>query len=355
MKQGKSLSALAQELERIQETKRDFSVPTAKLAMTESGNIAFTNGEAHEFTLNNWSAGQVAGYTDIPKQYFDRIRSENPGLLSINVNHGFKKLAGQGEGRLVRTLDGHVRGFLSSKYRMLDAHDLLETVLPHLLQFKFEIHSSEITERRLYLKATSPKIAGEVKKGDVVQYGVMVSTSDVGAGSLRIEPFLNRLACLNGMVMATTFKKAHLGRSQFERDVQELLSNETKRLNDKAFFATVNDWLKASMSADMFERELNKMREAAGQAITNMDLDGVVEHTMEAVGVRGEGIKKGILHALASGNEGAGLTRWGLANSFTRAAQADDLDYDTATDLERAGGMVLELPKASWKRIAETA
>jgi hypothetical protein len=71
--------------------------------------------------------------------------------------------------------------------------------------------------------------------------------------------------------------------------------------------------------------------------------------------VNGENVRKGILHALASGNEGAGLTKWGLANSFTRAAQLDDLDYDTATELERAGGQIIEMGKSEWHRIAEAA
>jgi len=214
--------------------------------------------------------------------------------------------------------------------------------------------SSEITEKRLYLKTATPKIEGEVRKGDVIQYGVMLSTSDVGAGSLRIEPFFNRLACLNGMVMETKFRKAHLGSNNFEREVQELLTNETKQLNDRAFFATVKDYLTATMQPENFERELNKMRDAADRKIENFDLEQVIELTMNEVGIKGEHTKKGILAALASGNEGAGLTQWGLMNSFTRFAQDDSLDYDASTDLERAGGAILELNKTQWQKIAVT-
>ncbi len=357
MKQGKTLSQLAQELERIQSTKRDFIVPTSKLQMNDQGNVEFTNGERHEFSINNWSGGQLAAYADIPKQYFDRIKEQNPALLAQNVNHGLKlaSKSSEREARLVRTLDGNVRGFLSSRYRMLDAHDLLEATLPTLIDNKFQVLSSEVTERRLYLKTATDRIQGEVKVGDVVQYGVMLSTSDVGAGSLRVEPFFYRLSCLNGMVMETKFRKAHLGSNNFEREVQELLTDETKRLNDAAFFATVRDYLTATMKPEIFEREMNKMREAADRKITNFDLEKVVELTMNEVGVKGEGIKKGILAALASGNENAGLTQWGLVNSFTRAAHDEALDYDTATDLERAGGAVLELSPTQWKRIAQPA
>lgn len=349
MKKGKSLMELAAELTRIQDSKRDFIVPTSHIEMDNAGNLKFGSDA---FGLNSWSAGQVAGYTDIPKQYFDRIRTENPKLLAENVNHGLQKNAGQREGRLVRTIDGKIRGFLSPKYRMLDGHDLMEAVLPTLMASQFNVESSEITDKRLYVKATTKRIEGEIKQGDVVQYGLMVSTSDVGAGSLKVEPFFNRLVCSNGLVMETKFKKTHLGSNNFESSIQELLSDNTKKLNDAAFYATVRDYIQATMRPEIFERELNKMRLAADRKIENFDLEKVVELSMRETGIRGENIKKSILHALASGNEGAGLTQWGLVNSFTRAAQSDDLDYDTATDLERAGGAILELSPSQWKTVA---
>lgn len=356
MKKGKSLTELAQELERIQESKKDFIVPTGKMEMNDEAKISFENNEGDSYELNNWSGGQVASYTGIPKQFFDRLKAENSPLLAKNVNHCFGKLAdNKREARLVRTLDGNVRGFLSSRYRILDGHDLLEATLPSLIDKSFEVVSSEVTERRLYLKAATAKIETEITKGDVVRYGVMISTSDVGAGSLRVEPFVTRLVCDNGMVMDSKFKKAHLGRNKFENDIQELLTDKTRQLNDAAFFATVRDYLDATMRPEIFEVEVNKMREAAEQPIKNFDLEKVVELSMNQVGVKGEVAKQGILAALANGNEGAGLTKWGLVNSFTRAAQSEEIDYDTATELERAGGQILNLSKSQWSKVAETA
>lgn len=357
MKQGKkSIVELAQELSRIHEVKKDFLVPTSKLAMNENAEIEFESPKAGKvaFGLTDWSLGQVAAHTDIPKAYVERLGNENKALLAQNVNHGFKRNAEARakDGRLVRTLDGKIRGFMSSSYRMLDGYDLLDAIMPTLVDKKFEVVSSEITEKRLYVKTSSAAITGEVKKGDVIQYGVMISTSDVGAGALKIEPYLNRLVCTNGMISSTSFKQAHFGRNQFEQHIQEILSDNTKRLNDAAFFNTVRDYMLNTMKKDVFEREINKMRDAAEVVIENMDLDLVVDLSMKEVGIRGEGIKKGILHALATGNEGAGLTKWGLANSFTRAAQANELSYDTATDLERAGGDILELSPSAWKKVA---
>lgn len=368
MKQGKTLTQMAQELERMKANARDFVVPTEKLSaqLVHDGEavkvgLGFQNGTDHTFGLNSWSASQLAGYTDIPKQYFDRISAENPGLIVDNINHGLEKLARDGraarkpESRMVRTLDGNVRGLLSSRYRILDAHDMLEATLPTMIDKGMEVVSSEITERRLFIKALSPKLQAEVKKGDVVQYGLVVSTSDVGAGSVRVEPLIYRLACLNGMISSTAIRKFHIGKNQAEDDIRELLSDKTRELSDAAFWAQVRDVVLGSMRPENFEKEVDRLRVAANEEIKNFDLPRVVELTMQATRITGEAKKNSIIAALANGNEGAGLTKWGLINAFTRAAQSDDVSYEESVEMERAGGLILELPKTAWSSIASVA
>lgn len=358
MKKGKSLVELATEMQRIQMNKKDIIVPTSSIIMSEAGKIEFESEDksiSEKLELTSWSAGQVASFADVPKQYFDRLREENPALLARNVNHGFSRKVKEEEvkSNLVRILDGKMRGFLSSRYRPLDGYDLLEATLPTLMGHEFEILSSEVTDKRLYLKAVTRRVEGEVKKGDVVQYGVMISTSDVGAGALKVEPFFYRCVCDNGLVMESKFRKAHLGQNNAEAQIQEFLRDETKQQNDKAFYMTVVDYLEGTMRPDNFQRELQKMRDASEMKITNPNLEKVIENAMKEVNVTGKDIKQGILHALASGNEGAGLTKWGLVNSFTKHAHSDELSYDDATELERAGGKILDLSNSAWKRIAE--
>lgn len=351
---AKTLTQLAQELERIKETAKDYVVPITKLEMTEQGALKFVNGAAHEFNLNKWSSQQLSQYTDIPKNYFDRIQKENPALLSRNVNHAFdlKRAEEKPDTRMLRTLDGNIRAFLSSRYRRLDAYDLLNETLPIMLDHAFTPTSCEITDKRLYIKATTDKLQTEVKKGDVVRYGVMMSTSDTGAGAFRIEPFIERLVCLNGMVMDTKVRKYHVGKDQSVDDATELFSDATKALTDKAFFSQVRDIMLGTMLPEVFEREVNKLRHAANVEIKNFALEKVVELAMNETGVKGEGNKQNILAALASGNQGAGLTMWGLANAFTAAAKSETEDYDAATEMQRAGGLIINLSESAWKRVA---
>lgn len=367
MKTGKSIVELANELQRIKDTAKDFIVPVEKLKMVtveENGEIdtalSFQNGSVHEPKLSNWAHSQMSTFTNVPKAYYDRLKSEAPDLLARNVNHGLdmvrfdayarKKPAS----RMIRTVDGKIRGLLSSRYRRLDSFDMAETILPILSGNGFQVQSSEITERRLYIKAVTPKLETEVKKGDVVQFGLCVSNSDVGAGSAKIEPLIFRLVCLNGMISSTAIRKMHIGKDQAGDSIQELLSDQTKELSDAAFWAQVRDVVLASMRPEIFEREVDNLREASQQKITNFDLEEVVELSMDRVGVTGKETKKSIISYLANGADGAGLTKWGLANAFTFAAQADHVDYEQSTELERAGSRVIELPRKDWTRIAES-
>lgn len=382
MKQGKSLVELAQELTRMKNSAKDFVVPTERLhavvdvhapdnklpvagsAPTQPRSrlaLAFENGRTHHYGLNTWSMNQLGQYVDVPQGYLQRIAGENPKLAADSVNHGLEKIAketrrttGVPEARLLRTLDGNVRGLLSSRYRILDAHDMLEAVFPVLQDKGMSVASSEITEKRLFIKALSSRLRSEVKVGDVVQYGLVISTSDVGAGSVRVEPLIYRLSCQNGMISTTAIRRFHIGKNEADNEVRELLSDKTRELSDQAFWMQVRDVVVGSMRPENFEKEVDKLRLAANLEIKNFDLPRVVELTMKAVNITGEDKKNSILAALASGNEGAGLTQWGLINSFTRAAQDDKFSYEDSIEMERAAGQIIELPRKSWEHIAAT-
>lgn len=354
LRRGKSLIELATELQRVQNVAKDFLVPTSKLAMTSEGELGFQNGSTHTFKLNNWSSGQLASYTDIPKGYFDRIKAEDPKLFAKNVNHGLQRKAAPSESRMVRVLDGNVRAFVSNKFRRgLGNFELLEANLPILLDHGFEVQSSELTEKRLYVKAVSPKVTAQIKVGDVVNFGIILSNSDVGAGEFKLETFIYRLSCLNGMVGQKLSSARHITRAiSGGEEAAELFSDRTLNLSDAAFFSGMKDLFLNAIKPENFDLAVNKIREAADRKIQNTDLEQVVELAMSTTKTQGEGIKHGILAALMTGNEGAGLTQWGLANSFTRAAQDLTLSYDTATELERAGGEIVELEASQWKKIA---
>src|SRR4051812_1977402 len=213
--------------------------------------------------------GQLAQSRGIPKPYYDRMLSEAPELLALNVN---RWLGAQPARKLVRTLDGGARAILSSSYRPLDNYDLAEAVLPKLFDVQAKVVSCEVTESRFYLKAVTERVQGEVKQGDVVQAGLVVSNSEVGQGSLRVEALDYRLVCTNGMIREAAVRKAHLGRSGARgpdavEDAREYFRDETRAADDRAFFLKVRDAVGAMFDPARFAARLDQYRGAAERRI----------------------------------------------------------------------------------------
>jgi len=350
---GRSLSELAAEVEHIRDSAQDYKVSPSNIEMDNNGEIKIGIKKTSEIVEpTSWAHQQIASFLDIPKAYYDRLKGmPDKALLAHNVNHWLHDHSPE-DRRMLRTVDGKLRGFLSPKYRRLDSYDLLNVVVPILQQYKFQIVSCELTDMRLYIKATLPSLQKAVAKNDVIQSGVIISTSDVGAGSLRIEPYILRLLCTNGMIGETAIRKYHVGKEVGGDAILEILSDEALQADDQAMWLKVRDVLLDSVKPETFERQCNKIMEAVEDKIENYDLVEVVKRATTKTGITSKLIRENIVKALGGGNEGAGLTRWGVINSFTAAAKDTKLGYDDSVDLERAGGQILNLSRNDWKLIA---
>lgn len=353
---GRSLREIATELEFINENKMDLLAHPQAFKMDDKASIHLKNDIVVKPT--SWAHQQIASFTEIPKAYYDRLMESDKPLLAENVNHWLQKKPQQdSEKRLLRAVGNRLRGFVSPSYdRTMDSYDVMNVAAPILRDNKFQIVSCELTDMRLYVKATLPSLQKNVstnpKVNDIIQMGIMLSTSDVGAGTLRIEPYILRLLCTNGLVAETAIKKRHVGkRASSDRDV-DVLSQQTISAIRDANMLQIRDVLLDSVKPETFNRQCEKIMEAAEDKLQNFDLVEVVKRASNIVGVTSKYTRENIVKALASGNEGAGLTRWGLVNSFTAAAKVKDIGYDESTDLERAGGEILNLSQSEWRTIA---
>ncbi|MGD7478558.1 DUF932 domain-containing protein, partial [Ralstonia pseudosolanacearum] len=157
---------------------------------------------------------------------------------------------------MIRVLDGNVRAFLSDRYRRLDNLELCAAVLPVINEMKNSvIESCEVTTTHLYLKVVNRRLKAEVRVGDVVQAGFVVSNSEVGLGSLRVEPLVFRLVCKNGLICKDmAHKKYHVGRQVYASDdsAYELYSEETLAQDDKTFFLKVQDIVRSAVDEARF-------------------------------------------------------------------------------------------------------
>jgi hypothetical protein len=348
MQTGLNLVELAQRIEANRTLKHDLIADSASISM------AIDSDKTPALVIDNARYGvletahdQIGSRLGIPAKYYDRMRSEAPQLLANNVNEWFAR---SNEKRMVRTLGGDARALLSNKYQRIENEEIAEVTLPILggipdVQFV----STQITERRMYIQAVTPRIQAEVKKGDVVQAGVIISNSEIGMGAVSIRPIVYRLACLNGMVIADSkFTARHVG-ARIE-SIEELLSDEAKKADDKAILLKVRDIVRAAVEGAVFHKEVERLMELTTVQVTGHP-EKVVEVLARKVGAN-ETEKGGLLRSLISGGD---LSAWGLVNAVTHQAHSTAMSYDRAVEFETMGGNLVNLPRSEWREILEAA
>lgn len=359
MKSELTLVEFAQELDRQKHAKRDYLATETDL---EAHTVADDGGtrtvvldidQVGEHTLTPHAHGQIGTHLGIPKRYYAKMLQEAPDLLCTNLNHWLHQH--QTNQRMVRTLDGAVRGFLSNSYRPLDHFDFAEAAFREIHEIgKITVESSAITDTRMYIKAVSHRMKGEVRKGDIVKWGIALSNSEVGAGKLRIDPLVYRLVCTNGAVAREhvgTYSRRHVGSKVLSNlDVSQLLSDEAREADNKAFWLATRDIIKGIFDWDTFQTVLETWRAAATREIV-VDVPKVVEVTLKHHKLPDTMHGSILDHLIRDGD----LSQYGLGNALTRYSQ--DLEsYETATQLEEIGAEVMmAMDEGSWSRLTDLA
>lgn len=388
MKQGKTIQELAIELDRQNTAKRDFICPTKTIevkpftermselvdmdkplapaaadpSLARDARFALAVQDVGEaFPIDHFALRQMGERFKIPARYIDRLQ-KYPELVAHNINELFRR---EPKKQLVRTLDGRVRAFLSDRYMRIDNYDVAKMILEYIRDAGAGLVSAEVTEKRLYLKAMLPGMEAEIPpppgvtmgQGHTmfvnnVQGGIVVSNSEIGAGSVSIQPVVVTKQCSNLAIFKDHgFARNHVGK-QLQADgsgASELLSDETKALTDKAIIAQVKDIAKAALDGTAFKMIIDKLKETRSEGI-EVRPDKCVEILADKKGLN-ETEADGIIGHLIRGGD---LTKFGLHNAVTRHSQ-DVADYDRATELERLGGEIIELNKGDWNALSRAA
>ncbi len=353
MRHGRSLNEVITDLQLQNEVKADYIAPAAGMRMQEDGRTFeinhLTTKEKMVFGSSEVLHRQIGSVLNIPFRYYDMMRKQKPELLSKNINAWFGDMDSNLMVRSFQYPEGGIgRALLSAQYRRIDNLLIAETVLPMFAGTdQYEVISCEVTERRLYFKIVNRRLEADVRVGDAVQAGVIVSNSEVGMGAVRVQPFIYRLVCSNGMVVEEMVKrKAHVGRIQEAINNSFLIaSSETQEAEDKALALRLRDQVKACIDEAMFKRILSRLKES-----TEIPIEGNPAEVIQLAGKFYDFSNKektGILRHLVNGGE---LSKYGLSNAVTRTAQ-DIEDYDRATEFEEIGWEIATMEPGLWKQI----
>ena len=151
MKTGLTITEMAAEIERQAAAKADYLVNPLSMEMDSTGRMPMlrvTEGgmdQLEPLEIQETAHRQLGAHLNIPWKYYERMLQEEPGLLADNVNRWLHK--GEPTQRLLRTIDGRARAFLSNRYRCIDNFEIAQAVLPIIMGMpgaRFE--STQITE-----------------------------------------------------------------------------------------------------------------------------------------------------------------------------------------------------------------
>ena len=326
--------------------KKDLVAPAQSLQFARGGEGELqlaVGDERLELTPN--AQGQITNFLGVPRRFATRLEEQFPDLLMHNFNTLMSKAEGR---RMIRTLDGRARAFMSDSYQRIDNELVFDGMFPVLTRLGAKIETANVSDDYFHIQATM-QIEGEIRKGDVVRYGVAIRNSEVGRGALSVSPLLYRLVCTNGMVIADQVRRrAHIGGSYLEGgDGWVALSSETQMLRTRALVAELGEYIEAMAQPAMFEKTINTLRDVADQ-----ELPAEPQMVVSSLAARYSLAKPEADSALLMLAESKDYSRWGLANAITILANSAD-DYDRAVDLETLGGRIMQMPKADYSALAK--
>jgi hypothetical protein len=366
MKAGLSLTDFAAEVQNRDNAKADYLAPVKLLDVQTNGHTSLVLREVEDtagnelapLEINPIAHGQLAQYLGVPKAFYDHvqrntdtIRDPNDPTLALydTLVNGLLRSCPD-DTRLVRTLHGQARGFLSDRYRQMDNLEILARMLPVIQQLpavNWDQSSLQITDQRMYLQLVDTSKPRVIKSGthnrmdDVLQRGVVITNSEVGLGSFSVQPLVFRQVCSNGLVITEyAQRKFHVGGRNGSSDPGIVWQTDTQKARNEVTILEMRDLMVTSMSDEFLDKIAARAQDAADQHIKGAQVEPVIKNVTERFRLTND--ERGAM----SGHfyEGGDLSLWGLVNSITRAAQ-DVESYDRSVELQAIGGNLLALPK----------
>lgn len=348
-----SIVSLAEELQRQDAVKNDFTPMTTQMEMADDGETLVLD-QVGSYKATPLAHSQIASRLKIPKQYYDAM-SVVPELRASNVNGWFAK---NPERRLVRTIDNNVRAFLSDRYRAIDHSFVVNPFMEALMDYRkntgasFSVKSTALTERRMYVEIMFPNITGEItsvgRGKEVVNAGIALTNSEVGLGAFDVSSFLWWEWCSNGAIASSYLRKYHTGRKIGENeDDYNIYSDETMQKEMDAFQSRLGDIFRHALTDDAFQDVVAQIQATTGQKVEKPNT--LIKNVTKRFQLTEDQGERVLSNMVEEGN----MNRYGLMNGITRLAQEVE-DADSGFELEKLGNNILTLKKSEWEVLSET-
>lgn len=356
MKAGETMENLATEIMRQNEAKTDYIVYAHDLLMEPCGDSLILHvldddavDRIEPLDIGEYAHKQLYTYLNIPAKYYNRMLSEYPELLAENVNGWLSRCDAQ---RMLRVLDGRMRAFVSNRYLRIDHHEVSCAVLPIIGTYSdVQFLSCQLTESRMYIKLAHPDLQQSIAPNITIQAGLLISNSEVGLGSVNIQPLIYCPEQDFGMIVQTTTARRNHSGPVYNADTSFQIRPEKFSLVEGSFFLRkIQATIEQAFDEVRFEQLVEHIRSARNALIVADNVADVVKSVCSEFDVT-ETEQNGVLQQLAGSDE---MNRYGLANAVSQYGQHIE-SYDRATELEGIGYKIISMPDQHWNHLNQAA
>lgn len=373
---------------------------TEKLDAADRVRLVARDRQGHAFGLRLLPGAheQLAQRLDMPRKFYDRLLEAHPDLLAHNITELFRR---EPDNRMLRMLrptmsedfarkaaltqtQFAVRAVVSDKYRALDNGGLVDTLLPEANARGLRLVEWNLDDRSFALRFAGPeRTIGDIREAhgfkregdnyhrrdengrdmawvdEVLSFGVAITNSETGHGSLAVRQFSRVLRCLNAFVKDETHRTRHVGRKQGTEDEVTIVGADTRRLEAAAQFARVRDRFVEAVSDERMQQMAGKFAAAMGEPLAlppEVPLLTFVDH----VGMRfdlsdreRELLQQEVTAELITVQQRT-PSAFNIAQGFTAMAKQAN-DFQRKQEIETFGWQIIDDPTATLVQAAKDA
>ena len=345
MKKGHDVKEMLNNINEDKNNKKDYLVDMKSIKVetnTENGDavspfvypsISVDHLTTGSYVLTDHSLNQLCGKLEIGTQYLRKCLPVSQELVAHNLNFWINN--SKEKELMLRTYDtapiNEARAICSNRYKRIDNDVVANHSLNKLMDLGLDIKYSHYDRDTLNITAVNQKLEGEVYKGDVVQSGITITNSEIGSGSLIIQPFIYRLVCTNGMVAPrylNRFYSRHVGKIVIDP------SNDDQ-------YVTIIDKMQKQIdlisSNDVWNESFDGLVKATKQSINSHQIVELAKRHGVSESERAQ-IFERLNHYVG---DTFTTTKYDLANAVTNIANDEEKSNERARKLQELGGLII--------------
>lgn len=186
-----------------------------------------------------------------------------------------------------------------------------------------ELHRFAVSDEGFQLDLVSPRVAEEVRPGDIIRGGVQVQHSLLGEQTTSVEAFVLRLTCLNGAVAHVCLGKDGKHGARHTRRIRRLAN--TSPMASRLHCEQVR-----RLAAERFgqlRQHLDQVLALAGRG--SVDVARVLEAVLRQARMASEKLRKVLIERAWRQEQHSESTYFGALNAITwLASHAEELDTE---------------------------